>query len=288
VQAAIAGLHFVFPGRHWETTLNVNEWKEWLDIIRPSFHVTVIWLLTWIALWMLRRGQRALKKHIIGRVDELRDSRRIETLMNVFRYAANIVIAVVALMLTLGTIGISITPILATAGVAGFAIGFGSQSLVKDFVTGLFLLIENQVSEGDVIEAAGKSGYVERVTLRHIRVRDYDGSVHFIPNSMITTVTNRSRDYAYAVIDLNMRRQEDLTRAFDMMRKVGCDLRRDPAIGPAILEDIDIAGVEKVDDAGMVLRCRLKVRPAKQWQIRREFLRRMKSEIDMAEVQSAA
>ena len=265
-----------------------NEWREWLDILRPAFRIVVVWLLAWLALWMLRRGQRALKTHLVGRVDELRDSRRVETLMNVFRYAANIVIAAVALMLTLGTIGISITPILATAGVAGFAIGFGSQSLVKDFVTGLFLLIENQVSEGDVIEAAGKSGYVERVTLRHIRIRDYDGSVHFIPNSMITTVTNRSRDYAYAVVDLNMRRQEDLTRAFDMMRKVGGDMRRDPAIGPAILDDIDVAGVEKVDDAGIVVRCRLKVRPAKQWQMRREFLRRMKSEMDVANVQSAA
>lgn len=268
--------------------MNVNAWREWLHIALPALRIAIIWLLTWLALWMIGRGLRTLKAYMAGPADGVNDSRRIETLMNVFRYAANIVLAAVALMLTLSTVGISITPILATAGVVSFAIGFGSQSLVKDFVTGLFLLIENQVSEGDVIEAAGKSGYVERVTLRHIRIRDYDGSVHFIPNSMITTVTNRSRDYAYAVIDLNMRRREDPGRAFDLMRRVSGEMRRDPTIGPAILEDIDIAGVEKVEDAGMVLRCRLKVRPAKQWYIRREFLRRMKTEMDVMEVQSAA
>ncbi|RZI40316.1 mechanosensitive ion channel [Herbaspirillum sp. HC18] len=232
---------------------------------------------------MIRRLLRALKTHIVLRVDELRDSRRIETLMNVFRYTANVVISGVAIMLTLGAIGISITPILATAGVAGIAVGFGAQSLVKDFFTGLFLLIENQVSEGDLIEAAGKSGHVERVTLRHIRIRDYDGSVHFIPNGMITTVTNRSRDYAYAVIDLNVRRQEDLNHVFSLMEQVGRDMRADSAIGPLILDDIDMAGVEKVEDNTVALRCRIKVKPSKQWRVRREFLRRMKAAIDTVE-----
>lgn len=270
-----------------------NEWKQFLDAMLPSFHITVIWLLAWLMLWMIRRMLRAFKTHIVSRVDELRDSRRIDTLMNVFRYTANIVIVGVAIMLTLGVIGISITPILATAGVAGIAVGFGAQSLVKDFFTGLFLLIENQVSEGDVIEAAGKSGYVERVTLRHMRIRDYDGSVHFIPNSMITTVTNRSREYAYAVIDLNVRRQENLDRVFAQMEEVARDMRRDAVLGAAILDDIDIAGVEKIDDAAVALRCRLKVRPSRQWKIRREFLRRMKAAIDLnndgqSDVQSAA
>jgi small conductance mechanosensitive channel len=271
------------------TILIQDEWKAMLDAALPSLRILVIWVLAWLALWMIRRVLRVLKTHIVSRVDELYNSRRIETLMNVFRYTANIVVVGVAIMLTLGTIGISITPILATAGVAGIAIGFGAQSLVKDFFTGLFLLIENQVSEGDIIEAAGKSGYVERVTLRHIRIRDYDGSVHFIPNSMITTVTNRSREYGYAVIDFNIRRQENLNRVFEMMERVGREMRADPAISPFILDEIDIAGVEKVEDATISLRCRIKVSPSKQWRVRREFLRRMKAAIDsVEEVQSAA
>lgn len=269
--------------------MDINDWKQMVNVSMPSLHILIIWALAWLALWMLRRVLKALKTHIVSRVDELRDSRRIETLMNVFRYTANIVVVGVAIMLTLGTIGISVTPLLATAGVAGIAIGFGAQSLVKDFFTGLFLLIEGQVSEGDIIEAAGKSGYVERVTLRHIRIRDYDGSVHFIPNSMITTVTNRSRDYAYAVVDLNVKRQGDLNRAFEVMEQVGADMRRDPTVGPLILDDIDLAGVETVGDANVALRCRIKVMPGKQWRVRREFLRRVKAAIDsIEEVKSAA
>jgi len=263
--------------------LDSNEWRMLAESALPSLRIVLVWVLALLALWMIRRLLRALKTRIRNHVDVLRDSRRIETLMNVFRYTANIVIVGVAIMLTLGTIGISITPILATAGVAGIAVGFGAQSLVKDFFTGLFLLIENQVSEGDVIEAAGKSGLVERVTLRHIRIRDYDGSVHFIPNGMITTVTNRSRDYAYAVIDVNVRRQEDLDRVFARMEEIGRTMRADPVVGPLILEDIDLAGVEKLEDASVALRCRIKVQPSRQWRVRREFLRRMKAAIDTVE-----
>ncbi len=271
------------------TSFDVTGWKQWAEVLHPGFNILLIWLLGGLALSLIRRLLRSLKTHIVGRIDELRDARRIETLMSVFRHAANIVIIGVAIMLTLGAIGISITPILATAGVAGIAIGFGAQSLVKDFFAGLFLLIENQVSEGDIIEAAGKGGYVERVTLRHIRIRDYDGSVHFIPNGMITTVTNRSREYGYAVIDINVRRQEHLERVFALMQAISRDMRADLTLGTLILDDIDIGGVEKVDDATVTLRCRLKVRPAKQWRIRREFLRRMKEAMDgLEEVQSAA
>ncbi|OWW19779.1 mechanosensitive ion channel family protein [Noviherbaspirillum denitrificans] len=269
--------------------MDANEWKLMLEGAWPWLRILVIWVLAWAVLWMIRRVLRVLKTHIVGHVDAFRDSRRIETLMNVFRYTANIVIVGVAVMATLGTVGISIAPILATAGVAGIAIGFGAQSLVKDFFTGLFLLIEGQVSEGDIIEAAGKSGHVERVTLRHIRIRDYDGSVHFIPNSMITTVTNRSRDYAFAVVDLNVPRKEDLNRVFRLMDDVVRDMRADPAVGPFILEDADMAGVEKVEDAAVGIRCRIKVQPSKQWRVRREFLRRMKAAMDtVEEVQSAA
>lgn len=266
-----------------------SDWGQLMTAVLPSVHIMVIWVLAWLALAVIRRVLRALKTHIVRHVDEFRDSRRIETLMNVFRYTANIVIVGVAIMLTLGTIGISITPILATAGVAGIAIGFGAQSLVKDFFTGLFLLIENQVSEGDNIDAAGKSGYVERVTLRHMRIRDYDGSVHFIPNSMITTVTNRSREFAFAVVDVNVRRQDNIDDAFALMAEVAAEMRRDPLIGPWILDDIDIAGVEKVEETLVVVRCRIKVRPSKQWKVRREFLRRMKTAIDRgADMHSAA
>ena len=161
--------------------LGLDEINRWLLISHPILRILVIWVLAWILLRFLRKVIATFKGHI-SRANRSTEFRRIDTLTNVFRYASNIVIIGMALMLTLSEFGIAITPILATAGVAGIAIGFGAQSLVKDFFTGLFLLLENQVSEGDLIEAAGKSGHVERVTLRHIRIRDYDCSVHFIPN----------------------------------------------------------------------------------------------------------
>lgn len=258
--------------------------REWADILRPATHIFLIWLLGWLLLRSMRRVLSVFMRHIEHKAeqqgDEPRDFRRLDTLANVFRYTANIVIVGMAVLLTLDQIGISITPILATAGVAGIAVGFGAQSLVKDFFSGLFLLLENQVSEGDLIEAAGKAGYVERVTLRHIRIRDYDGSVHFIPNGMITTVTNRSREYAFAVVDVTVARHHDLDRVFALMREVCDAMRKDATLSWAILDDIDIAGVEKLDDASVTLRCRLKARAARQWRVRREFLRRMKLALD--------
>jgi moderate conductance mechanosensitive channel len=255
----------------------------------PVSHILIVWLLAWLLLRAIRRLLLGFRDHIANRVDEssheINDSRRLETLTSVLRYTANITLVGMAGMLTLSEFGISISPLLATAGVAGIAIGFGAQSLVKDFFSGLFLLLENQVSEGDFIEAAGKAGQVESVTLRHIRMRDYDGSVHFIPNGMITTVTNRSREYAYAVIDLAVPQAQQVETVFAMMREVGAEMRADSVLGRSILADVDIAGVEKLDDTWVVLRCRLKSRPARQWRVRREFLRRMKSRLEQAGVE---
>jgi moderate conductance mechanosensitive channel len=269
-----------------EQFLSLVDLGEAQAAANAAARVAVILLLAWLLLAVARRLIRAFHGYMEHR---FQDAGRIRTVEQVLRHVATVVIVIVAGTLVLGELGISVVPILATAGVAGIAVGFGAQSLVKDFFTGLFLLIENQISEGDVIEAAGKSGYVERVTLRHVRIRDYDGSVHFIPNSMITTVTNRSRDYAYAVVDINVRRQQDLEQVFSLMHKVSNEMRGHAMIGKDILDDVDIAGVEKLEDATIGLRCRLKVRPAKQWRMRREFLFRMKAAMDTAtEAQPAA
>jgi small-conductance mechanosensitive channel len=262
---------------------NWHAFGRWVDEFRPWPYLLILWLLAWLALRLVQRLQLALKTHIVDRLGERRDPRRVETLMNVLRYAANIIIVVAATMWTLAAVGISITPLLATAGVAGIAIGFGAQSLVKDFFTGLFLLIENQVSEGDMIEAAGKAGVVERVTLRHMRIRDYDGGLHFIPNSMITTVTNRSRGFSYAVVDVEVPRQDDIEQAYSRLQRVGEEMRVDADVAQWILEDVEIAGVEKLGVATVSLRCRIKVRPAMQGPVRSEFLRRLKIALDEAQ-----
>src|SRR5882672_11691828 len=129
------------------------------------------------------------------------DLRRLDTVTRALRYFAGVVVVLVVGMLVLGELGISIAPILATAGVAGVAIGFGAQSLIKDYFSGFFMLIEDQIREGDVVEVAGKTGEVEEVTLRYVRLRDAEGVVYFVPNGEIKLVVNRTRNFAYALID---------------------------------------------------------------------------------------
>ena len=206
---------------------------------------------------------------------------RVETLARVFRGVATIVIVIVAGTLVLDALGISVAPVLATAGVAGVAIGFGAQSLIKDYFTGFFLLLEDQVRQGDVVEIVGKSGRVEEVTLRYVRLRDFDGHVHYVPNGEIKVVTNRTRGFAYAAVDVGVGYGVDLEQALAAMREVGEALRADGRWQGRIADDIEILGVEKLDNSAVVLRCRLKVVPAiEQWNVKREFLKRLKKAFD--------
>src|SRR5687768_5969198 len=190
--------------------------------------------------------------------DELR---RIDTVGHAFRYFANVAVVLVAGMLVLNELGISIAPILATAGVAGIAIAFGAQSLIKDYFTGFFLLLEDQIRQGDVVELAGRAGEVEELTLRYVRLRDGDGYVHFIPNGEIKTVVNRTRTHAFANIDVGVPEGSDFDAMFQAMRDVAAALRADPKFGPLALGDVEILGVERWELWGVMLRCRMKVLP---------------------------
>src|SRR5262249_7473058 len=152
--------------------------------------------------------------------------------------------------------GVSIAPMLGAAGVVGLAVGFGAQSLIKDYFIGFFILLENQVRQDDVIEAAGKSGLVEEVTLRYVRLRDYDGVVHFIPNHLITPISNMSRGFAHAVIDVGVAYREDIDEVLALMRREGEQLRHDEAFAPRILDELEVAGVDKWAESAIILRCR--------------------------------
>jgi len=207
--------------------------------------------------------------------DELR---RIDTVTTAFRRFATVVVVLIAGTAVLGELGISVAPILATAGVAGLAIGFGAQSLIKDYFTGFFLLLEDQIRDGDVVEILGRAGEVEDVTLRHVRLRDGDGYVHFIPNGEIKTVINRSREHGYATVDVGVPNDADLEAVFQAMRDVGAALRADGTFGPMILADTEILGVERWELWGMLLRCRMKALPHQRDSVRREFNLRLAKE----------
>jgi small conductance mechanosensitive channel len=206
---------------------------------------------------------------------------RVETLARVFRHAATIVIFIVAGTLVLDALGISIAPILATAGVAGLAIGFGAQSLIKDYFTGFFLLLEDQIRQGDVVEIGGKAGLVEEVTLRYVRLRDGDGFVHFVPNGEIKLVSNRTRGFARAVVDVGIGYGADIEQALAVMREVGQGMRADAKWASRVAADADVLGVEKLDNSSVVLRAQLQVVPATERDnVRREFQKRLKKAFD--------
>jgi moderate conductance mechanosensitive channel len=214
------------------------------------------------------------------------ESRRIETLATVFRYVAVVVIALIAGSLVLDELGISVAPLLATAGVAGVAIGFGAQSLIKDYFNGFFLLLEDQVRQGDVVEVSGKGGFVEEVTLRYVRLRDFEGHVHYVPNGEIKIVTNRTREFATAVMEVGIAYREDVDEALAVMREVGQAMRADPAWAARIVADTEIIGLDRMDSSSVVLRCRLRVVPAiEQWNVRREYLKRLKKAFDERDIE---
>ena len=262
------------------TAVFLNELGAWTDLSRTLLRIGLILVIAWVMLALSRRVIPMLRKQLQKHTQDPEQHKRLETLGRVLRYIAAVVITLVAVMLVLSELGISIAPILASAGIVGLAIGFGAQSRVKDYFTGFFLLLENQVHQGDVVEVAGLGGLVEEVTLRYVRLRDYEGSVHFIPNGSITTVTNRSRGYAYALVDIGVAYRENIEAVFDVIRRVATDIRADATLGPLILDDLDLAGVDAWADSAVTIRFRIKVHPLQQWTVKRAFLLRLKNEFD--------
>lgn len=262
---------------HSLKVFNLAQWEhEFVTLLR----VVLIVVAAWIGLRMMQRVIRLSRERILRRMDDSEQLKRAETLSRVVRYVASVVVLVVATTLILSELGIAVAPILGAAGVIGLAVGFGAQSLVKDYFAGFFILLENQMRQGDVVEIAGKSGLVEEVTLRYVRLRDYDGDVHFVSNGLITTVTNKSRGFAQAVVDVGVAYREDTDEVLGVMRETGAQLRADPVFGAKILDELEIAGVDQWADSAVIMRCRFKVRPLEQWNVRREFLRRLKKAFD--------
>lgn len=252
----------------------------WATLLMASVRVTVIVVLAIVARMAAGRLIRLVRRRIAANVDDAAEVRRLETVSRALRYAASAVILLIAGLVILSELGVSIAPILGAAGIVGIAIGFGAQSLVKDYFAGFFLLLENQIAKGDVVKIADHGGLVEDVTLRYVRLRDYSGNVHYVPNGLITTVTNMSREFGYALMDVGVAYREDLEQVFAAIRETGDALHRDPAWAARTLEPLEIAGVENLADSAVVVRCRFKVRVLEQWSVRREFLRRIKAAFD--------
>jgi len=207
-------------------------------------------------------------------------SARVRTLMPMLRTLLSGSILVFVALNVLTEIGINVAPLIAGAGVIGLAIGFGSQTLVRDVITGIFLLFEDAVAVGDVVSVGGLSGVVEQLSIRSIRLRAQDGSIHIIPFSAVTTVTNMTRDFSFAVLDVSVGYGEDTDRVVEVMREVAADIRADPKFNPIIRDELEVLGVERLADSGVLIRARIKGEPMARWSIGREFNRRIKQRFD--------
>jgi small conductance mechanosensitive channel len=210
--------------------------------------------------------------------------KRARTMASLLRTVGTAFIIVVAVLMALREIGLDITPLLAGAGVAGLAIGFGAQSLIKDVIAGFFILMEDQFRVGDVIQAAGVSGQVERMSLRTTIVRDLQGTVHFIPNGEIKVASNLTKEWSRAVLEVGIDYQEDLDRTLQVLAEVGRELAADASFGPMILEPPQVLGVESLGESQVTLRLLLKTLPSKQWDVARELRRRIKNRFDREKI----
>jgi hypothetical protein len=205
-------------------------WQGMGGATTPALRITVIIVAAWVLIGVLQRAIRGFRLRLAERMDDPEAKKRAETLGRVFRYLVAVVVSLVAGMLVLGEIGISVAPILGAAGVVGLAVGFGAQSLVKDYFTGLFLLLEDQVRTGDIVRLSpDHAGVVEEVTLRYVRLRDYDGNVHFVPAGQITSVINLTRGYSQAVMDIGVAYREDVDEVMAVMRDGGAGCAPTPS-----------------------------------------------------------
>ncbi len=228
----------------------------------------------------LKRGLARLQKFIEGSFPEQGQVKRATTLTNVLGDLVRVLIAGIGITTILSQLGINLGPLLVAAGVGGLAIGFGAQSLVKDVISGFFILLENQVRVGDVVNVAGTGGLVEDVSLRTITLRDLSGNVHIVPNGTITTVTNMTKDYSRYVFNVGVAYRENVDQVMTILKDVASELQQDPELGSDILEPLEMLGVDQFADSAVIIKCRFTTKPIRQWAIGREMNRRIKIAFD--------
>jgi small conductance mechanosensitive channel len=254
--------------------------KIWTWALTSGIRIVLIVLLTFLALKVAAFLSNKLVSVLSHRRKDSEYQKRTETLGSVTRNTLRIIILVAAAMMVMNEIGIAIGPILAAAGIVGLAVGFGAQNLVQDVISGFFILMEDQIRVGDVIQTAGKGGLVEKVNLRMTVLRDLAGNVHFIRNGKIDIVTNMTKDFSRFVFEIGVAYREDVDEVIEVIKKVDEELRNDPAYSHDILEPIEVLGLDQFADSALIIKARTKTVPIQQWRIGREFNRRLKKKFD--------
>jgi moderate conductance mechanosensitive channel len=250
-------------------------------LTRKAMAVALIWLLAWVGMQLVK----LVARRIVLAVDDGDDSvmslaeKRGHTVAQLLRSVGRAALIVMAVLLTLNQF-MQIAPLLAGAGILGLAVSFGAQSLVKDVINGFFLLIDNSIAVGDVVEIAGKTGSVERVNLRVVQLRGLDGTVHIIPNGQITVVSNMTRGWSRAVVDVGVAYETDLDRALDIVADEATRMAAEKDWAARLDGAPEVQGVQELAENGVTLRVLFRTLPGRQWEVARDFRRRIKDRFD--------
>lgn len=265
------------------------------SLVEPTVQIILTIVIAWIALRLLRRGGRAFitRAKVEGSDDRPRDpgvtgrrNQRLDALGAVLGSVLSVVVWFTALLTILGnTFGVNLAPFLAGAGILGVALGFGAQDLVKDFVAGTFMLVEDQYAVGDVIDVGDAVGTVEKVSLRTTRLRDVNGTVWHFPNGEIRRVGNMSQEWSRALLDIAVGYGTDIDQASSIIMSVATEMAEEPAYRRQFLDPPEVWGVESVAADGVVIRLVIKTIPGQQWGIARELRRRIKVAFDAARIE---
>lgn len=260
----------------------ISSWltTSWIKVI--GILITLI-ILSQMSKWIEKWLERFIPEK--DSLQAVEAKKRVQTLGNILRHALLIVITFIAVLTILGELGIQLGPLLATAGIGAVALGFGAQSLVKDVISGFFIILENQYRIGDAVDVAGVSGLVESVSLRKTVLRDLEGRVHTIPNGEIKVATNLSKEWSRAVVDIGISYREDIDQIITLLSEIGKELAEEEPFKSAILEPMQILGVEQFKESEIIIRMIVKTVPLKQWEVSRELRRRIKNRFDEKGIQ---
>ncbi len=254
---------------------------EWTLTQLPS--IVIFFIVIIILQKIFTSGLNRIGKLILKRSEEHKDKeaeKRINTLMGILKGLIKIVLWTIFFMTFLKKIGTDIGRLIASAGIIGLAVGFGAQELVRDVISGFFMLLENQIREGDVAIINGTGGLVEKIEMRTITLRDFSGVVHVIQNGKINTLSNMTKEWSAMVFDVGVAYKENIDEVIQVMKEVGEELKNDRELGEHILEPIEIFGVDQFADSAVVIKARIKTKPIQQWTVGRAYRGRLKKAFD--------
>jgi len=272
----------LFTAEFWQKF--TESLTEWVITELPSLIILIVLLFVTLAVvsFFIKRLKKILTKRMVNKTEEPNTEveKRLNTLMGIVKTTGFIIIWVIFIMIFLKKINIDIAPLLAGAGILGLAVGFGAQELVRDYITGFFILLENQIRTGDVAIINGTGGLVEKIEMRTITLRDLSGTVHIFQNGKINSISNMTKEWSAMVFDIGVAYKEDLNKVMKLMKEVADKMMEEEDYKSKILEPMEIFGLDSFGDSALVVKGRIKTKPIQQWSIGREYRKRLKEVFD--------